>query len=307
MPFDKMEEQNQGAKLLTMIKGDIDNLGLLMATGLYSDGKDYTGFSRTTSLSYHLRYFFSTFFNNFLKEWEKSGDPERKVYTVFAGGDDLLFITPHGSSLELLRQINKKFTEFTCTNPEVHISYSLTNFKHNTPVRLVNDFAEENQAKSKNKKTKIDLDDAGCFYAEKNKASVVLHDTVVKTSQADEVIELTNDLMRWVKSEEVPVSMGIIRSMLTLSGVMQEYLKTGKTEKLMFYPQLTYLINRLMKDGSGNYKVSNPTELEKVAKLFDTALDISKSKEQKIEFFSRLTPALCEAIYKLRTSGDNHE
>lgn len=100
MDFEAMEKTNQGAKLLTMIKGDIDNLGLLMATGLYSDGKDYTGFSQTTSLSYHLRYFFSTFFNNFLKNWEtKGGNPERKVYTVFAGGDDLLFIAPHGSSL----------------------------------------------------------------------------------------------------------------------------------------------------------------------------------------------------------------
>ncbi len=306
MDFETMESKNQGAKLLTMIKGDIDNLGLLMATGLYSDSKDYTGFSRTTSLSYHLRYFFSTFFNNFLKDWEGKG-AENKVYTVFAGGDDLLFITPHGSSLELLQEINNKFKEFVCSNPEVHISYSLTNFKHNTPVRLVNDFAEEAQQKSKNKKKQVDLSRTTCFYPEENKASVVVHDTVVKNSQIPEIIKQTKDLMGWVIDKDNPVSMGVVRALLNLTGVVNEYLEDKKTEKLMFYPQLTYMINRLLKDGSGNYKVDDHAAREVVKQLFDTAMNISLEENQKREFFSRLEPALCEAIYKLRTSGDNHE
>ncbi|MCC6548472.1 MAG: type III-A CRISPR-associated protein Cas10/Csm1 [Ignavibacteriaceae bacterium] len=310
MDFETMEKTNQGAKMLTMIKGDIDNLGLLMATGLYSDGKDYTGFSRTTSLSYHLRYFFSTFFNNFLKKWEGKG-AENKVYTVFAGGDDLLFITPHGSSLELLQEINNKFKEFVCSNPEVHISYSLTNFKHNTPVRLVNEFAEEAQAqaKSKNKKKQVDLSRATCFYPEENKASVVVHDTVVKNKQIPKIIEQTKDLMEWisVNDKDNPVSMGVVRALLQLTGIMQEYLETKRTEKLMFYPQLTYLINRLLKDGSGKYKIDNEETRTKVGKLFDKAVSINQSDEDKKKFFAVLKPALCEAIYKLRTSGDNNE
>ncbi|GMU87758.1 MAG: hypothetical protein AMXMBFR48_29990 [Ignavibacteriales bacterium] len=306
MDFETMEKTNQGAKMLTMIKGDIDNLGLLMATGLYSDKKNYTGFSRTTSLSYHLRYFFSTFFNNFLKDWEGRG-AENKVYTVFAGGDDLLFITPHGSSLELLQEINNKFTEFVCSNPEVHISYSLTNFKHNTPVRLVNEFAEEAQAKSKNKKKQVDLSRATCFYPEENKASVVVHDILVKNEHIPEIIGKTKDLMQWVNDKDNPVSMGVVRALLQLTGIMQEYLESKRTEKLMFYPQLTYLINRLLKDGSGEYKIDNKETREKVGKLFDKAVTIGQSDEEKKKFFAVLKPALCEAIYKLRTSGDSHE
>lgn len=306
MDFETMEKTNQGAKMLTMIKGDIDNLGLLMATGLYSDGKDYTGFSRTTSLSYHLRYFFSTFFNNFLKDWEDKGG-ENKVYTVFAGGDDLLFITPHGSSLALLQEINKNFTDFVCANPEVHISYSLTNFKHNTPVRLVNEFAEEAQQKSKDKKKQVDLNRATCFYREENKASDVVHDTVVKNQQIPEIIEQTKNLMEWVNDKDNPVSMGVVRALLQLTGIMQEYLETKRTEKLMFYPQLTYLINRLLKNGRGEYKVDDNDTRAKVEELFETAIKISESDEEKKKFFTVLKPALCEAIYKLRTSGDNHE
>lgn len=277
-----------------------------MATGLYSDKKDYTGFSRTTSLSYHLRYFFSTFFNNFLKKWESEGE-ENKVYTVFAGGDDLLFITPHGSSLALLQEINKNFTDFVCANPEVHISYSLTNFKHNTPVRLVNEFAEEAQQKSKDKKKQVDLNRATCFYREENKASDVVHDTVVKNQQIPEIIEQTKNLMEWVNDKDNPVSMGVVRALLQLTGIMQEYLETKRTEKLMFYPQLTYLINRLLKNGRGEYKVDDNDTRAKVEELFETAIKISESDEEKKKFFTVLKPALCEAIYKLRTSGDNHE
>lgn len=189
----------------------------------------------------------------------------------------------------------------------MHISYSLTNFKHNTPVRLVNEFAEEAQAKCKDKKKQVNLSRATCFYPEENKASVMVHDTVVKNSQIEDIIKQTKDLMDWVNDKDNPVSMGVVRALLNLTGVMNEYLEDKKTEKLMFYPQLTYMINRLLKDGSGNYKGVNQAAREEVEKLFDKAMDISLDETEKRKFFSRLEPALCEAIYKLRTSGDNHE
>ncbi|MCX7985270.1 MAG: type III-A CRISPR-associated protein Cas10/Csm1, partial [Bacteroidetes bacterium] len=189
MPFDKMVEQNDGAQYLTLIKGDIDNLGLIMAYGLSRDKveikdseeeKDLTAISRTTTLSNHLKYFFSFFLNGFLRDWERNRQQElekkakenntnisqdelrkikneNRVYTVFAGGDDLMLICPHSSSLNLLNEFNNVFNEFVVHNPEVHISYSLTNFKHHTPIRIVADISEENQKESKKKFKNINL------------------------------------------------------------------------------------------------------------------------------------------------------
>src|SRR5690606_641607 len=78
MSFEHIAENNEGAEFLTLIKGDIDNLGLIMAYGLTRDKnddkkeeeKDLSAISRTTTLSNHLKYFFSFFLNGFLKDWE---------------------------------------------------------------------------------------------------------------------------------------------------------------------------------------------------------------------------------------------
>ncbi len=89
---------------------------------------------------------------------EKNEIPGEKndqvVYTVFAGGDDLMFIAPQSSAVELVNELNKKFGELVCDNPEIHISWSLTNFKDHTPVRIVADMAERNQKISKGFKDK---------------------------------------------------------------------------------------------------------------------------------------------------------
>src|SRR5690606_26085108 len=115
MDFKEIADNNKGAEFLTLIKGDIDNLGLIMAYGLTrfksneenENEKDFTAISRTTTLSNHLKYFFSFFLNGFLKDWElklqkyivdkaKIENPglteeeiiqlknENRVYTIFA-------------------------------------------------------------------------------------------------------------------------------------------------------------------------------------------------------------------------------
>ncbi|NWG28884.1 MAG: type III-A CRISPR-associated protein Cas10/Csm1, partial [Ignavibacteriaceae bacterium] len=198
MPFEDMAEQNNGAEFLALIKGDIDNLGLIMAYGLDRDKKvisddenekDLTSISRTTTLSNHLKYFFSFFLNGFLAEWEQKSN-DNKVYTIFAGGDDLMLVTPQSSALKLIKALNDEFKKFTCDNNEVHISYSITHFKDHTPIRIVADFAEDNQKEGKRftqddqyklLKTKNELS----FVAEYDKAGTFLFDTFVKNEQLD--------------------------------------------------------------------------------------------------------------------------
>lgn len=328
MPFDIMAEQNDGAQYLTLIKGDIDNLGLIMAYGLTRDReqitdkeeeKDLTAISRTTTLSNHLKYFFSFFLNGFLRDWEKSKQKEleeierkkkpditdeeimklkneNRIYTVFAGGDDLMLICPQSSSLNLLKNFNDVFTEFVVSNPEVHISYSLTNFKHHTPIRIVADMAEDNQKKSKKQfksqsKPEELLQDSECFYAEKDKSGTLLFDTPVKNSRHNDIITEREKLIQWVKDNENPVTMGTIRNLLKLSEIIRAYEKNRDTSKLIWHPMLTYYINRNIRGKKGTTK--------EVEEFFDKILSIYKDESaRKIQ--SILYPLLCETIYKLR-------
>lgn len=342
MPFDKMVEQNDGAQYLTLIKGDIDNLGLIMAYGLTRDKselkdedeeKDLTAISRTTTLSNHLKYFFSFFLNGFLREWENNNQNElqkeekrknsnlseddlkklkneNRVYTVFAGGDDLMLICPHSSSLKLLNEFNNVFNEFAVHNPEIHISYSLTNFKHHTPIRIIADIAEDNQKKSKKKFKNINLlsDDEkkqlnliekytkilekqDCFFDINDKAGTLLFETSVKNTRQENIIEERNKLVNWVLDKENPVSMGTIRNLLQISEIIKDYEDEEKkdTSKLMWHPMLTYYLNR-------NIKGKAKPEVEK---YIENILSIYKDEETK-KIHEILYPVLCETIYKLR-------
>lgn len=328
MPFEMMAEQNEGAQYLTLIKGDVDNLGMIMAYGLTrdkeqitdkEDEKDLTAISRTTTLSNHLKYFFSFFLNGFLRDWEENKQKEleeiekrnkseitkaelqkikneNRVYTVFAGGDDLMIICPQSSSLNLLKNFNDVFTEFVVSNPEVHISYSLTNFKHHTPIRIVADIAEDNQKESKRifkskLKPEVFLQDSECFYAENDKAGTLLFDTPVKNSRHNDIITEREKLIQWVKDNENPVTMGTIRNLLQLSEIIRAYEKNRDTSKLIWHPMLTYYLNRNIRGKKGTTK--------EVEEFFDKILSIYKDESaRKIQ--SILYPVLCETIYKLR-------
>lgn len=124
LSFEKMAERNVGAEYLTMIKGDVDNLGLIMALGLQDDRNNLTAISRTTTFSNHYKYFFSFFLNGFLKENYK-GVGDACVYTIYAGGDDIVFVCPQSKALEFVKNFNEEFRDFVCENKEIHISIAL--------------------------------------------------------------------------------------------------------------------------------------------------------------------------------------
>lgn len=303
MDFNEMIKKNNGAEVLTLIKADIDELGLIMSTGLTGDKdanlQDYTAISRTTTLSNHLKYFFSLFINGFLEQWDNSGKNksdeknDQYVYTIFAGGDDLMLITPQSSSLKLLNELNKKFKDFVCDNPEVHISYSLTNFKDNTPIRIVADIAEENQKKIKkffaNKKR-------NSFIEENNKSGVMLFDTPVKNNSIARIMLYKKEIEKF--QAEGYLSNSTLYALFNIASLLKEFFfeknKILKTKNLITHPMLTYVINRNIKGRSGRYKTP---ELED---FFKKALSLPNKNFEDDMFLISLYPLLCSVIYKLR-------
>ena len=303
MPFEDMAEQNNGAEFLALIKGDIDNLGLIMAYGLDRDKKvrndvdlekDLTSISRTTTLSNHLKYFFSFFLNGFLAEWEQKAI-DNKVYTIFAGGDDLMLVTPQSSALKLVQALNDEFKKFTCGNKEVHISYSITHFKDHTPIRIVADFAEDNQNVGK-KFTKEDqykllkAKDELSFIADNDKAGTFLFNTFVKNEELDYLMKQIESLTLKAQDEKNGLSRGLIRRLLELSEMLKKYDETDDETYLIAYARLNHTVNRLLKDKD-----------RELIKFFEDILTINKEGNEEAQKLEKiLHPLICQVIYNLR-------
>lgn len=297
LDFEKMsDDKDEGAKFLTVLKGDIDNLGLIMAYGL---DNDLTAISRTTTLSNHLKYFFSFFINGFMKD--KDVKEEIKSYIIFAGGDDLIFVCHQNNAVKLLDEFNTVFNDFVCMNKEVHISYSITHFKSGTPIRIVADFADENQEIVKKMSNRYDsinemLLKEDCFFEDNNKSSTYIFETGLKNSELNALRSYTYLLASWVKENESDknkgISMGILRNLMQLSEMMKAYREKKDTSKLIWHPMLTYMINR-------NLKRNDEYKDPRLKEIFDSVLNLSKNKEE-IKLEKILYPAICGAIYKLR-------
>ncbi|NWF89080.1 MAG: hypothetical protein HXY50_06410 [Ignavibacteriaceae bacterium] len=294
MPFEDMVKENEGAQFLALIKGDIDNLGLIMAYGLTDDKNDLTGISRTTTLSNHLKYFFSFFLNGFLSYWGKE-TRDNKVYTIFAGGDDLMLISPQSSAVKLINELNKKFDEFTCSNKEVHISYSVTHFKDHTPIRIIADFAEESQKEGK-KHTKdeqgrlLNSEKEKAFLSEYDKAGTFLFNTFLKNEMLNDFIRQVEDLTIKAKDEKSGLSRGLIRRLLELSEMLKKYEETDDATYLIAYARLNHSVNRLLKDKDKDIK-----------KFFDNVLTINKTGNEEAQKLEKiLHPLICQVIYNIR-------
>ena len=310
MDFEDMEKSNNGAKFMTLIKGDVDNLGLIMSSGLVgnrenetAETRDLTGISRTTTLSNHLKYFFSYSLNGFLEEWEKgtiakSVDDgtisDQKVYTVFAGGDDIMLIAPQNSALKLVNAFNETFQKFVCHNPEVHISYSLTNFKHNTPIRIVADMAEENQKEVKKLKADniiSDIDEnSKIFYSHNDKDGLRLFETNLKNESANIIAKEMKMLVNSVGQKHI--SLALIQNLLEFSKMMQKFRNSGDTSNILWHPHLSYLLDRNVKI-KGNYPNK---ELEI---FFRALLKVNKTEIEKKDE-NIIYPLICNTIYSLR-------
>lgn len=263
-----------------------------MAYGLTEDVNDLTAISRTTTLSNHLKYYFSFFLNGFLEDWEKK-DKENKVYTIFAGGDDLMLIAPQNSALKLVNEFNKKYQEFVCDNCEVHISYSITNFKDHSPIRIVADIAEENQKQGKEKtkekqKLLLDNQDNNSFSFINDKAGTFLFNSFIKNSELDYFLQNSNIVTSWVTNNEL--SHGLVRKILELAEMTNKYEDTKDATYLIGYARSTHSVNRA--------KIKN-TDIDiflhkKVLKI-NTENDPEAAKLKSI-----LLPLICQVIYNTR-------
>ena len=140
--FQEMAEAAKGIKRIGVLRADVDNLGQAFVAGFErSDGKTYTGLSRSATFSRKMSIFFKLHLNYILEHGhyslEDCGDRERARHAmiVYAGGDDVFLIGAWNEIIEAAVDINNELKKFTQNT--LHISAGIGIFPEKFPVRAL--------------------------------------------------------------------------------------------------------------------------------------------------------------------------
>jgi CRISPR-associated protein Csm1 len=135
---------------LGYFKADVDRLGTLFSSG-FQQGGGIIGYSTLSRL-------IDTFFGGYTRELQLSGEVRfgdyevdlSKIYTVFAGGDDLMFVGAWDSVIIFGYLLYLEFRRFASFNENVTFSGGVEVTATNTPVSAASEAAEDRLETSKN-------------------------------------------------------------------------------------------------------------------------------------------------------------
>ena len=139
--FDALANQAEGLKRWGVIKGDVDNLGLIFSEGLQSRAT----LSRVTALSNMMSFFFSGWMHHICSEYQDF------VYPVYSGGDDFFIIASWDKLPEISQRIYTDFRKFTGYNPSITLSVGTTIAPSKKyPISQIASYTETTLEKAKN-------------------------------------------------------------------------------------------------------------------------------------------------------------
>ena len=103
MTFEEMSAKAQGDNRLAVLKADVDDMGVKVGQIADQDSPEGVPYERLQSFSRNIHTFFVEKVQNMLKEsWPL-------IYTIYAGGDDLLLVGPWNVMLDFAGSLAKEF------------------------------------------------------------------------------------------------------------------------------------------------------------------------------------------------------
>ena len=139
---DRLNDEGGTKGRMAIFKADVDCLGEIFAKGLKS--AERVTISLVSTLSFMMDLFFTQEINNIASK--------HNIYVVFSGGDDLTALGRYDEIIEFAKDVNKKFSNWTGYNENIHISGALGFFDEKFPIRRGVDIAEDELENAKNYK-----------------------------------------------------------------------------------------------------------------------------------------------------------
>lgn len=234
-------EQWQGITALTVLKGDVDNLGMVFQRGI-----DPVTFARMAALSRQLNSFFALYL-----PW-LCAKSFPNTYTVFAGGDDFFLIGPWAETQALAGTLAEHFAKFVAGNPELHFSAGMVMVKPGIPVRALAETAEDALEQAK----KID-----------GKNAVTCHQVSVSWSSLASMKQLEQSLETF--RADYRMSTGFVYRLLTLSQMAEG----TKPEDSIWQSWLAYRVRRFVVDQLPSHLDRQQAQADIAGKLRAALLD----------------------------------
>ena len=279
--FSGLAKAAQGIDLIGCLRMDVDNFGDLFSGELVK-----SGIAALSNLSRSMNLFFKGYLNEICgmnlgvlakdeyplditqKKVSRTEKDYRYVSIVYAGGDDLFIVGAWDDVAEVAFDINTCFREFSCWNPNVHLSGGVTLHKPKFPL-----YQMANMAKNAEKVAKAkDKESLSLFYTEtlvkqnrslnerieeeKKKRTVYQDsDRIAVASRWDEydsLIELTKQLYTFSQYSDVPH--GFYRKLFATLRIWQE-------EGPLYLPMLSYTRYQFGKQRDGSLETAELKEL----------------------------------------------
>lgn len=127
-------------KRLGILRMDVDNLGQIFSKGFAT--KKQT-FSRLSTLSRSLDYFFKGYLNTIWKQYNEN------TFILYSGGDDLFIVGKWDVVIKMAKQIRNDFIEYTCYNPKMSISGGVAIVTSKFPILKSSEFAADAELNAK--------------------------------------------------------------------------------------------------------------------------------------------------------------
>lgn len=282
MTFENLAEQSSSNNL-GILKGDVDNLGLIFSLGLKNQGD--TSIAKISSLSRMMDTFFSYWLVRELKK-------KNYHYVVYAGGDDFMIVAPWDRVVDTAKFINDKFKEFTGINEDITLTCGISITKPKDPIYFSAQWATEAEEKGK---------DSG-------KNGFVLFDRYIPWIKYKEVFDLADfidkNMSKKVGNNSLSYSQAFLYRLLHYTEMAEEYQKTKNSKYLKYLSDFSYDIGRnLVSKIKDKGKV--PLEDERIAKLNDYfGIESVFGDKNKQEFLSNYMRVVLNYVVR-KNRGDN--
>lgn len=227
--FEELALASKGDPKLAYAKGDLDNLGEILRSGLGSL-RLWLPFSM-------LSTYLDLFFSGYLRFLLNSTTYRDQIYTLYAGGDDFFLIGSWDKILRFLNLLNAKFNSYVGSNQKFHFSVGIIITPPNYPVRLACDIVSEGLQKAKEAKPAI----------------FVFGETLSWEAYQKLFTELTNYITELI--EEDKLSRTLIYRFYNLLEQHNIYKTTNSPLHYRFYPLFFYFLNRNVADKEVRQKI----------------------------------------------------
>jgi CRISPR-associated protein Csm1 len=175
-----------GRPMLALLKADVDNLGRVFGEGL----GDRRSLSRTAALSRLM----DAFFTGWLPDHLRGRFPY--LYTVYAGGDDMMVLGPWLDVLNFAPALRSAFGRFSGGNPSLTLSAGVELFDPKTPISLAAAGAEAR------------LEAAKHFDRAKDRISAIGPvDTPMTWKEWDKVLEQAEELHQLIGEQKISTAL----------------------------------------------------------------------------------------------------